>query len=301
MSDHSRRFSFFVTGAATVGFLAAMALPANAGSTSVDEAKFVRRVQSERESRKIVALSLRADLSAIARRHSVAMASTGVLAHDPALSSEIRGWQAIGENVGMGVSVDAIHQAFMHSPVHRSNILDPQARLLGVGVSKARGVIFVTEIFVQPSSPPAAPRVTSAGIGSSVHLRPVPATKTAPRATPAKTIAQPRAVGTDTVPPEPQSKRTPAPARRGNAPVSLHASDSPREASKGTGVPAPISLWRPGSVPSSRWLITSPEPTRKTRPNPPREVATDPGSQPRSTREEDGPDSGRQRGPPQLE
>jgi uncharacterized protein YkwD len=35
----------------------------------------------------------------------------------------------------------------MHSPAHRSNILNARYRRIGIGVVKARGVVWVTTIF----------------------------------------------------------------------------------------------------------------------------------------------------------
>jgi len=44
--------------------------------------------------------------------------------HNPSLASEVSGWRSIGENVGMGPSVDSIQQAFINSPEHYRNIMD---------------------------------------------------------------------------------------------------------------------------------------------------------------------------------
>ncbi len=40
-------------------------------------------------------------------------------------------WRKLGENVGMGGDIDQIHVAYMNSPGHRANILDPSYTQMG--------------------------------------------------------------------------------------------------------------------------------------------------------------------------
>lgn len=44
-------------------------------------------------------------------------------------------WEAVGENLGRGPSVDEIQQAFMGSPTHRANILGVDYTHIGVAVT----------------------------------------------------------------------------------------------------------------------------------------------------------------------
>jgi len=46
-------------------------------------------------------------------------------------------WQSLGENVGVGPTCAKIAQAFMNSPEHRRNILDPSYASVGLGVVDA--------------------------------------------------------------------------------------------------------------------------------------------------------------------
>jgi uncharacterized protein YkwD len=53
-----------------------------------------------------------------------------------------------GENVGYTYrGVRSIHRAFMRSRDHRWNILNRSFRKVGIGVDRARGRLWVTEIF----------------------------------------------------------------------------------------------------------------------------------------------------------
>jgi hypothetical protein len=110
------------------------------------------------------------------------MARSGSIYHNSNLAAEAGGlgcWARVGENVGVGHSVDAIHKALMSSPTHRSNILG-DFDALGVGVElTARGQLYVTQRFLKTcgGAPPAA-------------AAPAPAVKPAPR-TAAKAPAPP--------------------------------------------------------------------------------------------------------------
>lgn len=99
-------------------------------------------------------------LKSVARAHSMKMASQETIFHNDELPEQIPPFVVAGENVGMGESCEAIHAAFMDSPGHRANILDPDYRQLGVGVTVRDGTIYVVEDFarlVQPK-PPAPPK-----------------------------------------------------------------------------------------------------------------------------------------------
>jgi uncharacterized protein YkwD len=57
----------------------------------------------------------------------------------------------IGENIAYNASVRRVHRAFMRSPGHRANILNPHIRRVGVGIVERAGQLWVTEIFTKPS------------------------------------------------------------------------------------------------------------------------------------------------------
>jgi len=40
-------------------------------------------------------------------------------------------WKKLGENVGMGGNIGQVHQAYMNSPGHRANVLDPAFTSIG--------------------------------------------------------------------------------------------------------------------------------------------------------------------------
>jgi len=56
----------------------------------------------------------------------------------------------LGENVGRGGNIETLHQAFMDSPGHRDNLLNPVYDLVGIGVVWSEGIPYVVEVFMDP-------------------------------------------------------------------------------------------------------------------------------------------------------
>lgn len=90
-----------------------------------------------------------AQLTAIATRQAVVMSQRGTIFHTVNLAYALRylQWTLAGENVGMGGSIDGLHQAFMLSPGHRRNNLEPRFHRIGVGVVWKNGVAFIAVEF----------------------------------------------------------------------------------------------------------------------------------------------------------
>lgn len=152
---------YMVLGALVAGVLGGA--PASAAAT--DEAGFVRLINAERTSRGLGALAVRADLTDVARRHAAKMAASGEIYHNDSLSSQVKGWKQIGENVGTGPRVADIHQAFMDSAPHRSNILHAAYNQIGVGVASDGEHLYVAEVFVRRTT---ATRSTSTTVTFTV-------------------------------------------------------------------------------------------------------------------------------------
>jgi len=78
-------------------------------------------------------LTVNAQLNAVAQAWANKLAAAGVLSHNPALQTQVTNWTVLGENVGMAGDVPTVQTAFMHSPEHKANILDPRYTQMGVG------------------------------------------------------------------------------------------------------------------------------------------------------------------------
>lgn len=187
-----RRLSSFL--AATAVAVGVLAIAAPAAHASTEESQFTQLANQERGKRGLRSYSVASDLVAVARRHAQKMAASGTIYHNPNLGSDVSGWQAVGENVGMGGSASSIHGAFMNSTAHRANILDTDFTQVGMGTARdSKGVLYVTQVFRKPSgsapAPAPAPRPTATTAPKPVY-RPVATTAPRPSYTaPAKPVA----------------------------------------------------------------------------------------------------------------
>jgi uncharacterized protein YkwD len=129
-----------VTGALT-------AQPAGAGTV---EDAFTAKLNAARTSRDIPRLAVRADLVSVARAQARRMAAQDVLFHNPNLTTDVKGWRWVGENVGYGSSATVVHSAFMHSAPHKANILDRDYTQVGIGAVTKNGRVWVAQVFRRP-------------------------------------------------------------------------------------------------------------------------------------------------------
>jgi hypothetical protein len=175
-----------------------------------DEAAFVAKINGLRASKGLPALQVHANLVTKARAWAAVMAAAGKIWHSTLSDGITADWKKLGENVGMGGSVDGLHAAFVASPGHYANLVDPNFTHVGVGVVMSGKTIFVAEMFMQTmasTAPQVAPTPTTATTAPrpTTTTAPRPTTTTAPRPTTTTTrVAAPRpTTTTTTVPPAP--------------------------------------------------------------------------------------------------
>ncbi|MGZ4596764.1 MAG: CAP domain-containing protein [Actinomycetes bacterium] len=115
------------------------------------EAVFVSKLQAARTNHGLRRLTVRADLVRVARAQATRMATRNRLYHNPRLTTDVRSWVYVGENVGYGPTATAVHRAFMHSAPHRANILDHDYTEVGMGVVIVNGRVWVAQVFRKPA------------------------------------------------------------------------------------------------------------------------------------------------------
>jgi len=120
---------------------------------SAQEAELSRLLNDERVARGLPGLPHSDALRTVARRHAQKMMVEGRIFHNERLAEDIQAvfpdWARVGENVGVSPSIPSVHRAFMDSPGHRANVLDPDWGWLGVGVVSGGSRLFVTENFLK--------------------------------------------------------------------------------------------------------------------------------------------------------
>lgn len=144
--------------AALVFSLGVVTLVANdsASADPADERAFVAAVNAERAAAGLPALVVDGQLTDAARNWAQSMAAAGQISHAPDITVGVTAdWLKMGENVGVGPDVDSIMRAFMASPTHRANVVDPEFTHVGVGVVWANGAMYTVHRFMKVAASPA--------------------------------------------------------------------------------------------------------------------------------------------------
>ena len=151
-----------------------------------EEAAFVGRINGLRASLGLPTLAIDPELTAQARIWAQTMKDAGNIFHTDHLDAGIGAdWQKLGENVGVGGTVDSLFDAFVASPKHYENLVDPAYRFVGIGVVWDGDRMFTTHRFMSLMPPPAA----------------TPPAAPSPPARPATTVPAPPAPTTAAPPP----------------------------------------------------------------------------------------------------
>lgn len=173
--------------------------PSSASASVADESSFIARVNATRASVGLPALQPDVQLTNLARgwagsmRDSVCGEGAFICHASPISAGVTHPWAKLGENVGTGPDVGSIMKAFIESPPHYANIVDPEFTHIGVGVVWDGNRMYTTHRFmklqlVTPTTTSAAPTTPNSS-----------PTTTAPPNTAAPTTAPPTTVPVDQV------------------------------------------------------------------------------------------------------
>jgi hypothetical protein len=129
-------------------------IPSNA---TVAEQYLLAAANQERTTRGLPTLRRDPQLARAATEHALQMAEHGTISHQFAGEADLtqRGASAgvpfslISENVGEAPNVVSIHDMWMHSEHHRTNLLDPAIDSAGISVVVRGGEFFAVEDFAK--------------------------------------------------------------------------------------------------------------------------------------------------------
>jgi len=223
------------------GLILALALPAlypatAHADTAADEATFVTKINELRAGKGLAPLQVNANLTAKARAWSAGMAAAGRIWHSTLSDGVTADWKKLGENVGMGGSVDGLHRAFVNSPHHYDNLVDPAFGHVGIGIVVNGNTIYVTEVFMQlmpvkappvislPTTPITVPQLVTA---PTTAKPPAPKPAAKPAVAPVKPAAPRPTTTTTTTTTAPLPVAAP-PVEQPAAPVTAAPVDAPR-------------------------------------------------------------------------
>ena len=146
----SSRLSFR-TAFVLMGMLAASVItpPAESSAAESPSTEMVRLVNELRAQNGLRVLQVDPTLQQSVDRWTAGMAAQGRIFHNKNLMNELPPiLSKVGENVGFGSTMEDIENAFVNSPGHLSNLLDPQWDAMAVGVVvSADGRMFITQQF----------------------------------------------------------------------------------------------------------------------------------------------------------
>lgn len=123
-----------------------------------EEAEMTSQLNAHRVSHSFSSLPTHEGLRLVARRQAQRMIAAGYIYHNPDLAAEAKAalpdWKSLGENVGVGPSVEIVQEAFLASPGHHRNIDTEAFNLLGLGaLATDGGRMFFTQTFAQSHNP----------------------------------------------------------------------------------------------------------------------------------------------------
>src|ERR1700686_4046635 len=138
----------------SVAILAFSLSPARAQDNGPAQTIF-ESANHERVAHGLAPLKWSATLAGAARHHALRMAARNTLSHqlsgEPGMAERASQagarFSSLAENVAEGPSAESIHQQWMNSPPHRSNLLDAQLDSVGIAVAERNGVLFAVEDF----------------------------------------------------------------------------------------------------------------------------------------------------------
>lgn len=143
----------FVFVAFVLSFVCARSVWAQ-GRTVAEQYLFAA-LNQERAAAGLPALAWNPQMAIAAREHAIRMARTGGISHqfsgEPDLTQRTSTagakFSTVAENVGVGESSITLHSAWMHSPRHRANILDPVITSVGISAVMYRGRLWAVQDF----------------------------------------------------------------------------------------------------------------------------------------------------------
>lgn len=122
---------------------------------SVDERYLFQAANAERSALGLGVLRWDDGLHRAAYGHAVQMAKYSTISHqfagEPELASRGHSvgatFSRLSENVAEAATAVRIHEAWMRSPGHRENLLDPQLDAVGISVQQRNGQLYAVEDF----------------------------------------------------------------------------------------------------------------------------------------------------------
>ena len=148
----------FAALALAAGLASLLVLSSATAATPTEQARVIALTNQARAANGLPALTESAALDSSAEAYSLSMATLNFFSHTGLDGSTFSarneaagytGWTWMGENIAAGQpTADDVFQAWMNSPGHRANILNPRYLRVGIGVADGgmHGKMFVQNV-----------------------------------------------------------------------------------------------------------------------------------------------------------
>ena len=122
-------------------------------STDSDRLAVIGEVNLSRAENGLPALSEHVTLNMKADAWAVQLRDECNIHHSTLSDGAPPEWRKLGENVGRGGSIEQVHTAYLNSPGHRANILDPSFTSMGAGAvwgtCNGQRTVFTVQVFMR--------------------------------------------------------------------------------------------------------------------------------------------------------
>ncbi len=135
----------------------AVAVMAPAATAASHESESLALLNAERRAAGLSPLTMHSDLTDDALAWTLHMQGKGSLSHNPNLAAVTADWEKLGENVGLGTSIAALHDAFMASSGHRGNILGDYDSVGIAVIEETPSKLWITVVFMKTLARSPAP------------------------------------------------------------------------------------------------------------------------------------------------
>ena len=132
--------------------------PARAEALTAPEQDYLSRINALRTSVGVQPLELDSTMTVLADEHTREMVAMHDLHHTHDLKVGVgNAWTKLGENVGYGTTIELTWNAFVASPSHYANLVDPAFTHIGIVVIQGDdGLYWTTHRFLAAGRPTAS-------------------------------------------------------------------------------------------------------------------------------------------------
>jgi uncharacterized protein YkwD len=122
-------------------------------TVSADRSAVIDNVNATRAQNGVGALSENAALNIKADAWAAKMRDSCTIFHSTLSDGAPGNWRKLGENVGRGGDIEAVHAAYLKSPGHFANIVDPAFTSMGAGAvwgtCNGSRTLFTAQVFMK--------------------------------------------------------------------------------------------------------------------------------------------------------